>query len=139
MPCSSRFSSRLSSGFDKLDNSCIISGTKKHTMLFDISVLPKYNLFITKSVFCNFVNFQKNSETMSLVHVQNFWGVASRVPSLQATLPPFLQIFSVISDTSCHTPHLFFKNTNCVTLPQIIFANLRRLPPELRFPKKFDL
>ena len=50
------------------------------------------------------------------VHVQNFFfGGASRVPSLQATLPPSPQIFSVISDTSCHTPYLFFKNTNCVT------------------------
>ena len=47
-----------------------------------------------------------------------FWGgVANRVPSLQATLPPSPQIFSVISDTSCHTPYLFFKNTNCVTPP----------------------
>ena len=27
------------------------------------------------------------------VHVQNFWGVASRNPSLQATLPPSPQIF----------------------------------------------
>ena len=44
-------------------------------------------------------------------------GGASRVPSLQATLPPSPQIFSVISDTSCHTPYLFFKNTNCVTPP----------------------
>ena len=62
-----------------------------------------------------------------------FWGVASRVPSLQATLPPSPQIFSVISDTSCHTPYLFFKNTNCVTPPQIIFANYRRFPPKLNF------
>ena len=68
-----------------------------------------------------------------------FWGVASCVPSLQATLPPSPQIFSVISDTSCHIPYLFFKNTNCVTPPQIIFANLQRFPPKLRFPKNFDL
>ena len=53
--------------------------------------------------------------------------------------PPSPQIFSVISETSCHTSYLFFKNTNCVTLPQIIFANLRRFPPKLRFPKNFDL
>ena len=64
-----------------------------------------------------------------------FWGVASRVPSLQATLPPFPQIFSVISDTSCHIPYLFFKNTNCVTPSQIIFANLRRFPQNFDFPK----
>ena len=68
-----------------------------------------------------------------------FWGVASRVPSLQATLSPSPQIFSVISDKSCHTPYLFFKNANCVTPPQIIFANLRRFPPKLQFPKTFDL
>ena len=68
-----------------------------------------------------------------------FWGVASRVPSLQATLPPSPQIFSVISDTSCHTPYLFFKNTNCVTPPQIIFANLGRFPSKLQFPKNFNL
>ena len=46
---------------------------------------------------------------------KDYLGRASRVPSLQATLPPSPQIFSVISDTSCHTPCLFFKNTNCVT------------------------
>ena len=33
----SRFSSRFSSRFDKLDKSYIIHGTKKHTMVFDIS------------------------------------------------------------------------------------------------------
>ena len=72
----------------------------------------------------------------SQVHVQNFGGgVASRVASLQATLPPSPQIFSVISDTSCHIPYLFFKNTNCVTPPQIIFANLRRFPQNFDFPK----
>ena len=64
--------------------------------------------------------------------------MASRVPSLQATLPPSPQIFSVISDTSCHIPYLFFRNTNCVTPPQIIFANFRRCPPKLRFPKNFS-
>ena len=64
-----------------------------------------------------------------------FWGLASRVPGLQVTLPPSPQIFSVISDTSCHTPYLFFKNTNCVTPPQIIFANLRRFPQNFDFPK----
>ena len=73
------------------------------------------------------------------VHVQNFGEVASRVPSLQATLPPSPQIFLVISDTSCHTPYLFFKNTNCVTPPQIIFADLQRFPSKLQFPKNFDL
>ena len=52
--------------------------------------------------------------------------------------PPSLpQIFSVISDTSCHTPYLFFKTTNCVTPPQIIFANLRRFPQTFDFPKIF--
>ena len=71
-----------------------------------------------------------------LVHVQNFGrGVGSRVPSLQATLSPSPQIFSVISDTSCRTPYLFFKNTNCVTPPQIIFANLQRFLQNFDFPK----
>ena len=65
MPCTSIFSSRFSSGFNKLDNSCIIPGTK-NTQCYLTYLLPKYNLFITKSVFCNFTNFQKNSKTMSL-------------------------------------------------------------------------
>ena len=65
-----------------------------------------------------------------------FWGVASRVPSLQATLPPSPHILSVISDASCHTPYLFFKNTNCVAPPQIIFANLRRLSPKPSISQK---
>ena len=50
--------------------------------------------------------------------------------------PPSLpQIFSVISDTSCHTPYLFFRNTSCVTPPQIIFANFRRYPQNFDFSK----
>ena len=47
-----------------------------------------------------------------------FWGVASRVPSLQATLPPSPQIFSVISDTSCHTPTCFSKILTVSPLPK---------------------
>ena len=78
---------------------------------------------------------------ITLVHVQIFfwggWQAVSLVFKPPSFPPP--QIFSVISDTSCHTQYLFFKNINCVTPPQIIFANLRRFPPKLRFPKNFDL
>ena len=54
----SRFSSRFSSSFNKLGNSCIIyfHGTKKHTMLFDISATT-CNLFIIKSVVNNNMKF----------------------------------------------------------------------------------
>ena len=106
-----------------------------------LSYKAHVEMIVDKANKCFFSLMKKSRECrgFDLVHVQNFWGVASHVPSLQATLPPSPQIFSVISDTSCHTPYLFFKNTNCVTPPQIIFANLRRFRPKLRFPKNFGL
>ena len=81
------------------------------------------------------------SSSWKPVHVQNFFlgGEGWQAVSLVFKPSSLPQIFSVISDTSCHTPYLFFKNTNCVTPPQIIFANLRKFPPKLRFPKNFDL
>ena len=70
------------------------------------------------------------------MHVQNcFWGGWQTVSLVfkPPSLPPSPQ--KVISDTSCHTPYMFFKNTNCVTPPQIIFANLRRFPQNFDFQK----
>ena len=69
---------------------------------------------------------------IGMVHVQNFGGwQAISLVFKPPTLRPSPQIFSVVSDTSCHTPYLFFKNTNCVTPPQII----RRFPQNFDFPK----
>ena len=70
------------------------------------------------------------------IALSEFWGVASRVPSLQATLPPSLpsDIFGnfryELSD-----PLLVFQKYYCVTPPQIIFANLRRLLQNFAFWK----
>ena len=58
----SRFSSRLSSRFDKLDNNYIIRRNKKNTKSYLTFLSQKWNLVIIKSVFCNFPNFQKNSK-----------------------------------------------------------------------------
>ena len=59
------------------------------------------------------LNYRAIPHSVLKVHVQNFFFgggvVASLVPSLQATLPPSPQIFSVISDTSCHTPLPVFQ------------------------------
>ena len=67
-----RFSSRFSSRFDKLDNSCIITGTKNYTMLFDISTTEmQYFHHKIKSVSCNFPDFQKNSKYMLLSSLVN--------------------------------------------------------------------
>ena len=78
----------------------------------------------------SFVIWVPHSTEHPQVHVQNFggWQAKSLVFKLPSLPPPL--IFSVISDTSCHTPYLFFKNTSCVAPPQIIFANLWRLSPK---------
>ena len=89
----------------------------------------------------SFVIWVPHSTEHPQVHVQNFggWKAESLVFKPPSLPPPPKKIFSVISDTSCHTPYLFFKNTNCVAPPQIIFADLWRLPPNPRFAKNFDL
>ena len=108
-----------------------------HLLSFSIKTLPVGpSLYLPMVLFCSKLPLNVSQLTVCTFRIL---GVASRVPSFQATLPPSPQIFSVISDTSCNTPYLFFKNTNCVTPPQTIFANLRRFPPKLRFPKNFDL
>ena len=55
----SRFSSRFSSGFD---NNYIIHGTKKHTMLFDISITKMQSSHHKIS----FLEFSKFSEKLQI-------------------------------------------------------------------------
>ena len=135
---------------NKISMCCIFT---RAVLQFKSNLCSNHRYSLASEKFHYDMRFEKKmfSETNNSVYIlqvpaqvssgarSEFGGVASRVPSLQATLPPSPQIFSVISDTSCHTPYLFFKNTNCVTPPQIIFANLRRFPSKLQFPKNFDL
>ena len=80
-------------------------------------------------------------QLFKLVHVQNFgrWQAVSLVfkpPSLPPSLPP--DIFGNFR-YELSNPLPVFNNTNCVTPPQLIFANLPRFPPKFQFPKNFDL
>ena len=87
-------------GLTLLCFSGLFSDFSPFTVSFDDVDRPT---FISK---CTFRIFLGGWQAVSLVF---------KPPSLP---PP--QIFSVISDTSCHTPYLFFKNTNCVTPSSIL-------------------
>ena len=54
----SRFSSRFSYGFSKLDKYCIIHGTETHSLLFDISTI-KMQSFHHKITFLQFSTFSE--------------------------------------------------------------------------------